>query len=118
MRQRAAWQAGHLDAETRELLADDARYFLHQSLSTPCLNVLDSADGAWITNRSTWARVWTPDLEMTDPAGGAEKNRGFEGDSEKRQKKRQKKRPGGRPRSAWRLEAGPAAPIFRKEVRS
>jgi 4-aminobutyrate aminotransferase len=49
---RADWQARHLDAETRELLAEDARYFLHQSLSTPCLNVLDEADGAWITDTS------------------------------------------------------------------
>jgi 4-aminobutyrate aminotransferase len=49
---RADWQARHLDAEARELLAEDARYFLHQSLSTPCLNVLDGADGAWITDTS------------------------------------------------------------------
>jgi 4-aminobutyrate aminotransferase len=47
---RAAWQADHLDAETRALLEEDARYFLHQSLSTPCLNVLAEADGAWITD--------------------------------------------------------------------
>ena len=49
---RAAWQAGHLDDEARALLAEDARYFLHQSLSTPCLNVLDAASGAWITDTS------------------------------------------------------------------
>ena len=45
---RAAWQAESLDAETRELLADDARYFLHQSLSTPCLNALRSCGGIWL----------------------------------------------------------------------
>jgi 4-aminobutyrate aminotransferase len=45
---RAEWQARNLDYEARELLAQDARYFLHQSLSTPCLNVVDAADGAWI----------------------------------------------------------------------
>ncbi|HYU50257.1 MAG TPA: aspartate aminotransferase family protein [Candidatus Limnocylindria bacterium] len=45
---RTAWQAEHLDEETRELLAEDARWFLHQSLSTPCLNALGSAEGAWI----------------------------------------------------------------------
>jgi 4-aminobutyrate aminotransferase len=49
---RAAWQAHHLDGATRELLAEDARYFLHQSLSTPCLNVLDGAEGAWIMDIS------------------------------------------------------------------
>jgi 4-aminobutyrate aminotransferase len=45
---RTAWQAEHLDEETRELLAEDARWFLHQSLSTPCLNALRGAEGAWI----------------------------------------------------------------------
>ena len=34
------------------LLAEDASYFLHQSLSTPCLNVLDGAEGAWLTDTS------------------------------------------------------------------
>ena len=42
---RAAWMSDHLDADTRRLLEDDARYFLHQSLSTPCLNVLRSCEG-------------------------------------------------------------------------
>jgi 4-aminobutyrate aminotransferase len=42
---REAWLADHLDAETRYWLDEDARYFLHQSLSTPCLNVLQSCSG-------------------------------------------------------------------------
>lgn len=46
--QRAAWQAAALDAQTRALLAEDARYFLHQSLSTPCLNALRRCDGIFI----------------------------------------------------------------------
>ena len=45
--QRAAW-AEHLDPQTRHWLEEDARYFLHQSLSTPCLNVLKSCHGASI----------------------------------------------------------------------
>ncbi len=45
---RNAWQHKHLSAATREMLAEDARYFLHQSLSTPCLNVLAKAEGSWI----------------------------------------------------------------------
>ncbi len=45
---RATWQAANLDQETRALLEEDARYFLHQSLSTPCLNALEEADGIWI----------------------------------------------------------------------
>ncbi len=46
--QRAAWAEQHLDAETRHWLEEDARYFLHQSLSTPCLNVLKGCGGASI----------------------------------------------------------------------
>jgi len=43
---RARWQAAALDAETRALLEEDARYFLRQSLSTPCLNALRACAGA------------------------------------------------------------------------
>ena len=46
--QRDQWQADSLDAETRALLAEDAKYFLHQSLSTPCLNALHSCEGIWL----------------------------------------------------------------------
>ena len=45
---RKAWSDQHIGPETRELLEADARYFLHQSLSTPCLNALQHAEGAWI----------------------------------------------------------------------
>ena len=46
--QRAAWQARNIGESARQLLAEDARYFLRQSLSTPCLNVMQSCGGAWI----------------------------------------------------------------------
>lgn len=45
---RAEWQTSQLDAETCALLEEDARYFLHQSLSTPCLNVLRACDGIYV----------------------------------------------------------------------
>ncbi len=45
---RRQWQAAALDAETRALLEEDARYFLHQSLSTPCLNAMRACDGVYI----------------------------------------------------------------------
>lgn len=45
---RAAWQQAHLDAVTRTLLAEDERYFLRQSVSTPCLNAIAKAEGIWI----------------------------------------------------------------------
>lgn len=45
---RRQWAAGHISPETQALLDADAKHFLHQSLSTPCLNALKSASGAWI----------------------------------------------------------------------
>jgi len=35
-----------LDERARHILDDDARYFFHQSLSTPCLNALTGAEGS------------------------------------------------------------------------
>jgi 4-aminobutyrate aminotransferase len=45
---RAAWNRQHIGEETRHWLAEDARAFLHQSLSTPCLNVLTGCAGAYL----------------------------------------------------------------------
>mgnify|MGYP001590323232 CR=1 FL=1 len=45
---RQRWQDEHLDAPARELLRRDAAAFLHQSLSTPCLNGIRRAQGIWI----------------------------------------------------------------------
>ncbi|HVL71158.1 MAG TPA: aspartate aminotransferase family protein [Beijerinckiaceae bacterium] len=45
---RAAWQARALDAATRALLERDAAAFLHQSVSTPCLNAVTKAEGIWL----------------------------------------------------------------------
>jgi 4-aminobutyrate aminotransferase len=45
---RAAWQQAHLDDATRQLLAEDERYFLRQSLSTPCLNALQGVEGIYL----------------------------------------------------------------------
>ncbi len=42
---RKAWAKKHIDAETQHWLDLDAKYFLHQSLSTPCLNVLSHCEG-------------------------------------------------------------------------
>ncbi|MFC1792560.1 aspartate aminotransferase family protein [Planctomycetota bacterium] len=42
---RKAWTKEHIDAETQRWLDLDAEYFLHQSLSTPCLNVLSHCKG-------------------------------------------------------------------------
>lgn len=45
---RERWLRQNLSAETRELLEEDARYFLHQSLSSPCLNVLERCEGSFL----------------------------------------------------------------------
>jgi len=46
--QREAWQKEHLDTKSRALLDEDARYFLKQSLSTPCLNTMRACQGIYI----------------------------------------------------------------------
>jgi (R)-1-hydroxy-2-aminoethylphosphonate ammonia-lyase len=45
---RRRWESEHLGPATRTLLAEDAKHFLHQSLSTPCFNALKSASGIWL----------------------------------------------------------------------
>jgi len=45
---RGAWEAEHVGAVTRALLDADSEHFLHQSLSTPCLNALAACDGIWL----------------------------------------------------------------------
>lgn len=45
---RSRWAAANHDAETRNMLEEDARYFLHQAVSTPCLSVITRAEGPYI----------------------------------------------------------------------
>ena len=45
---RANWSSRSIDAETQKWLDEDEKYFLHQSLSTPCLNVLKGCDGIYV----------------------------------------------------------------------
>jgi 4-aminobutyrate aminotransferase len=42
---RKAWAERHLDENAVAMLAEDASYFLHQSLSTPCLNAIQASEG-------------------------------------------------------------------------
>ena len=46
--ERQKWNKEITDQETLQILEDDARYFLHQSMSTPCLDVLESCKGSEI----------------------------------------------------------------------
>lgn len=48
---REQWWAEQ-SAATQESLAEDSRYFLHQALSTPCLDVLTATEGALLTSQS------------------------------------------------------------------
>lgn len=45
---RVRWKASLDHQPTLEWLEEDARCFLHQSMSTPCLDVLTAADGIYI----------------------------------------------------------------------
>lgn len=46
--ERRAWAARHVDDMAREKLAEDERYFLRQSVSTPCLNAIVKAEGIYL----------------------------------------------------------------------
>ncbi len=47
---RRAWEASQIRGPTRTLLEEDARWFFHQSMSTPCLNAICAAEGVWLTD--------------------------------------------------------------------
>ena len=48
---RSHWQKKNItDKQTLEILAKDERFFLHQAMSTPCLDVLKTSKGGEITN--------------------------------------------------------------------
>ncbi|MDO6708743.1 aspartate aminotransferase family protein [Photobacterium sp. 1_MG-2023] len=47
---RARWTETHADPATQQLLTEDSQYFLHQAMSTPCLDALASADGIYLTD--------------------------------------------------------------------
>ncbi|MCF0058558.1 aspartate aminotransferase family protein [Dyadobacter sp. CY356] len=48
--ERSNWYAVIKDADTLSYLEQDAEYFLHQALSTPCLDVLASCEGIYLTD--------------------------------------------------------------------
>ena len=45
---RLNWANKTHDEKTRSLLIDDAKYFIHQSISSPCLSAISKAEGAYI----------------------------------------------------------------------
>ncbi len=45
---RAAWRAGRADPQESRALEEDERYFLKQSLSTPCLSAVRRVEGIWV----------------------------------------------------------------------
>ena len=49
---RQEWYTVIHHPETLKILEDDARCFLHQAMSSPCLDVLESCDGIYITTIS------------------------------------------------------------------
>lgn len=47
---RKEWHKGIKDPKTLKLLEKDSRYFFHQALSTPCLDVLEDCNESYIKN--------------------------------------------------------------------
>jgi 4-aminobutyrate aminotransferase len=45
---RRAWAAANIAGPSHDLIERDSRAFLHQSVSTPCLNAIRRAEGIWI----------------------------------------------------------------------
>ena len=45
---RKQWTASTQNEQANRLLADDTHYFLHQSVSTPCVSTIAKAEGAYI----------------------------------------------------------------------
>ncbi|NNG08849.1 MAG: aspartate aminotransferase family protein [Arenibacter sp.] len=50
--EREEWLSSEINEDTKHILDRDARFFLHQSMSTPCLDVLQSCSGSYIENVS------------------------------------------------------------------
>lgn len=50
--ERRKWSQQITDRQTIQILEDDARYFLHQSMSTPCIDVLENCEGSSLTTLS------------------------------------------------------------------
>lgn len=48
---RTLWDASMTHAPTQALVAKDARYFMRQSVSTPCMNAIEKAQGAYIQDK-------------------------------------------------------------------
>ncbi len=46
--ERARWQKTFISEESQKLLEEDGNYFLHQALSTPCLDAIAGVDGIYI----------------------------------------------------------------------
>lgn len=49
---RGVWLKEEIDDRTMKLLDMDAQYFLHQSMSTPCLDVLKNCEGSYLESVS------------------------------------------------------------------
>ena len=45
---RKSWAENYIDQDSAALLNQDAHYFLHQSLSTPCLNAITGSKGIYL----------------------------------------------------------------------
>lgn len=49
--ERSRWQEKFLSQNTKNILEEDSRVFVHQALSTPCLDCVDGVDGIYLYTR-------------------------------------------------------------------
>ncbi|MEG1584652.1 MAG: aspartate aminotransferase family protein, partial [Anaerovorax sp.] len=47
-KERILWQEKYLSQRSKERLEEDGKYFIHQALSTPCLNAIKGVEGIYI----------------------------------------------------------------------
>jgi len=45
---RTAWQSRFIDEATKEMLDEDSEFFIHQALSSPCMNMVTRVDGIYL----------------------------------------------------------------------
>lgn len=55
---RAKYQEKHLTAPIKKILDEDAKYFLHQAVSTPCLSALQGSAGCFLQEYDTGRQLF------------------------------------------------------------
>ena len=68
--ERKRWQKKFLSEKSKKLLEEDEKYFIHQALSTPCLDTVAAAEGIYITDEDeekSWTSTATASISWDMP---------------------------------------------------